>query len=133
MSSCPAPAAAPMQGQVWGSGLLMALGAGLFLAGGLGRSKQCGEGLHPAGKARRFQAPHRYAELAPLLHHSPDVDECQSEPCKNGGTCWDLPGSFTCYCPEGFVGTQCETGRDLPFPGQWEAGLWAPARCQDRH
>lgn len=66
-------------------------------------------------------------------HCSPDVDECQSEPCKNGGTCRDLPGSFACYCPEGFVGTQCETGRDSPFPGQWEAGLWAPARGQDRH
>lgn len=54
-----------------------------------------------------------------------DVDECQSEPCKNSGTCQDLPGSFTCYCPKGFVGTNCETGRDTPFPGQWEAALWA--------
>lgn len=56
---------------------------------------------------------------------SPDVNECQSEPCKNGGTCQDLPGSFACFCPEGFVGTQCETGRDSPFLGWQKAGLWA--------
>lgn len=62
---------------------------------------------------------------------SPDVDECQSEPCKNGGTCQDLLGSFACYCPEGFVGTQCETGRDSPFLGWWEAGLWALGCGQD--
>lgn len=36
MSLCPAPAAAPAQGRVWGSGLPTALGAGLFLPGGLG-------------------------------------------------------------------------------------------------
>ena len=65
-------------------------------------------------------------------HCSPDVDECQSEPCKNGGTCRDLPGSFACYCPEGFVGTQCETGRDLPILGQREAVLWAPGHGQDQ-
>lgn len=61
--------------------------------------------------------------------HSPDIDECQSEPCKNGGTCQDLPASFTCYCPEGFVGTHCEIGRDSHF--QWEAGLWARGHSQD--
>ncbi|KAF2981748.1 hypothetical protein EK904_014766, partial [Melospiza melodia maxima] len=43
---------------------------------------------------------------------TPDVDECQSEPCKNSGTCQDLPGSFACSCPEGFLGTQCETEVD---------------------
>lgn len=50
---------------------------------------------------------------------TPDVNECQSEPCKNSGTCQDLPGSFACYCPEGFLGTQCETGRGSP---SWVSG-----------
>uniref|UniRef100_A0A8B9S5M3 Sushi, nidogen and EGF like domains 1 n=1 Tax=Apteryx owenii TaxID=8824 RepID=A0A8B9S5M3_APTOW len=40
---------------------------------------------------------------------STEINECRSDPCKNGGTCKDLPGSFTCDCPEGFVGSQCET------------------------
>ncbi|KAM9127885.1 sushi, nidogen and EGF-like domain-containing protein 1 isoform 3-T3 [Pangshura tecta] len=41
-----------------------------------------------------------------------EIDECQSDPCKNGGTCKDLPGSFACHCPNGFVGIQCETEVD---------------------
>uniref|UniRef100_A0A8C5X183 Sushi, nidogen and EGF like domains 1 n=1 Tax=Malurus cyaneus samueli TaxID=2593467 RepID=A0A8C5X183_9PASS len=43
-----------------------------------------------------------------------EIDECQSQPCLNGGQCKDrdLPGSFACYCPEGFLGTQCETEVD---------------------
>lgn len=48
---------------------------------------------------------------------SAEVDECQSEPCKNGGTCRDLPGSFVCFCPEGFVGIQCEEGRECAEQG----------------
>ncbi|XP_061492670.1 sushi, nidogen and EGF-like domain-containing protein 1 isoform X6 [Rhineura floridana] len=41
-----------------------------------------------------------------------EIDECRSDPCKNGGSCKDQPGSFTCHCPEGFIGTQCETEVD---------------------
>ncbi|XP_048720780.1 sushi, nidogen and EGF-like domain-containing protein 1 isoform X2 [Caretta caretta] len=41
-----------------------------------------------------------------------EIDECQSDPCKNGGTCKDLPGSFACQCPDGFMGIQCETEVD---------------------
>jgi hypothetical protein len=32
-------------------------------------------------------------------------------PCRNGGTCRDLPGAFVCQCPMGFTGVHCETGR----------------------
>ncbi|KAL8187701.1 UNVERIFIED_CONTAM: Sushi, nidogen and EGF-like domain-containing protein 1 [Gekko kuhli] len=42
-----------------------------------------------------------------------EIDECQSDPCKNSGICKDLPGSFICHCPEGFIGTQCETDPSL--------------------
>lgn len=30
-----------------------------------------------------------------------DVDECESEPCMNGGQCYDLIDNFACYCPPG--------------------------------
>ena len=34
-----------------------------------------------------------------------DIDECASEPCKNGGTCVDLPGEYECICgTTGFEG-----------------------------
>ncbi|MET0386576.1 MAG: Kazal-type serine protease inhibitor domain-containing protein [Polyangiales bacterium] len=37
-----------------------------------------------------------------------DVDECSTDPCLNGGTCENTPGSFTCDCAEGFDGPRCE-------------------------
>ncbi|XP_067046784.1 uromodulin-like [Acropora muricata] len=41
-----------------------------------------------------------------------DIDECASgktNPCKNGGTCINVLGTFQCQCPEGFIGARCET------------------------
>ena len=29
------------------------------------------------------------------------IDECLSNPCRNGGTCIDGLGGYTCLCPEG--------------------------------
>lgn len=33
-----------------------------------------------------------------------DWDECWSQPCLNGGECFDLVASYNCSCPEGFSG-----------------------------
>ena len=30
-----------------------------------------------------------------------NVDECENNPCENGGACMDIPGSFLCGCPMG--------------------------------
>uniref|UniRef100_A0A2K6F420 Sushi, nidogen and EGF-like domain-containing protein 1 n=1 Tax=Propithecus coquereli TaxID=379532 RepID=A0A2K6F420_PROCO len=46
-----------------------------------------------------------------------DTDECQAQPCRNGGSCRDLPGAYVCQCPAGFVGAHCETGRSSPPAG----------------
>ncbi len=40
------------------------------------------------------------------------IDECQSKPCLNGGSCHDYVGGFTCTCPSGFQGHQCEINID---------------------
>ncbi|XP_070578928.1 uncharacterized protein [Ptychodera flava] len=37
-----------------------------------------------------------------------DIDECESEPCLNGGTCTDDVNVYTCACAEGYSGTNCE-------------------------
>lgn len=40
-----------------------------------------------------------------------DVDECQSAPCLNGGTCSDLRGGFSCACAANWHGTRCQLAR----------------------
>lgn len=37
-----------------------------------------------------------------------DVNECQDQPCLNGGTCRDLNGDFKCHCPSPYVGKRCQ-------------------------
>ena len=35
-------------------------------------------------------------------------DECALQPCKNGGTCFDMGDKYFCACPKCFKGNQCE-------------------------
>ena len=42
-----------------------------------------------------------------------DVDECESGPCQNNGTCFDGVGTFTCQCVTGYTGDQCETSEGV--------------------
>ncbi|XP_066265125.1 uncharacterized protein [Branchiostoma lanceolatum] len=41
-----------------------------------------------------------------------DVDECQSQPCQNGGQCIDGINRYDCQCAAGFAGTNCELNID---------------------
>ena len=34
-----------------------------------------------------------------------------SNPCKNGGQCSDLRGSYSCKCKSGYQGKNCESGK----------------------
>lgn len=43
----------------------------------------------------------------------PDRNECSSQPCKNGGTCLDLDGDYTCKCPSPFLGKTCHSRKSL--------------------
>ena len=38
-----------------------------------------------------------------------DIDECESFPCQNGGTCTDSIAGYTCDCVPGHTGEDCET------------------------
>ncbi|KRX15830.1 Fibropellin-1 [Trichinella nelsoni] len=37
-----------------------------------------------------------------------EIDECEDNPCLNGGTCTDDVSSFKCACPAGWTGSRCE-------------------------
>ncbi|XP_060928675.1 delta-like protein C [Limanda limanda] len=37
-----------------------------------------------------------------------ETNECDSNPCKNGGSCKDLVNEYSCACPQGFYGKNCE-------------------------
>ena len=43
----------------------------------------------------------------------PDIDECASSPCQNGGTCIDSLNAYTCNCIPGYEGDNCEIGKIL--------------------
>lgn len=38
-----------------------------------------------------------------------EIDECESNPCRNGGRCLDRFNMFLCECPSGFSGAICDT------------------------
>lgn len=39
---------------------------------------------------------------------SENINECESNPCKKGGECIDLHGSYKCNCQYGYYGDNCE-------------------------
>lgn len=55
----------------------------------------------------------RKSAIVDILHYLVDVNECQQNPCKNGGVCNNVIGSFVCTCPVGFGGTDCSQGYQI--------------------
>lgn len=45
-----------------------------------------------------------------------DINEClTAKPCKNGATCVNSIGGYTCLCSPGFQGQHCEKGTNSSF------------------
>lgn len=41
-----------------------------------------------------------------------DINECASEPCMNGGTCFDRENGFYCHCMAEWKGPICQLDAD---------------------
>ena len=37
-----------------------------------------------------------------------EINECVSNPCRNGATCVNLVNAYKCNCANGFTGTNCD-------------------------
>uniref|UniRef100_A0A8C5WE73 Crumbs cell polarity complex component 2 n=1 Tax=Leptobrachium leishanense TaxID=445787 RepID=A0A8C5WE73_9ANUR len=74
------------------------------------------------GKEPEFSYDFRYSQAAGYVcrcragftgeNCSVDIDECESEPCQNDGSCADLINGFMCNCAPGFTGLVCSIDID---------------------
>ena len=48
-----------------------------------------------------------------LCYTTVDIDECESNPCQNGGACVDAVGGYRCTCMAGFGGNTAKQVRKV--------------------
>ena len=54
-----------------------------------------------------------------------EIVECASDPCQNGGTCFEGVDGYLCQCADGYEGIHCETGRFCKYVVQRFSGqIW---------
>eukprot|EP00117_Sycon_ciliatum_P037554 scpid32913/ scgid6063/ Fibropellin-1; Epidermal growth factor-related protein 1; Fibropellin-I; SpEGF I; UEGF-1 len=80
---------------------------------GSSASYECDAGFSLAG---RSDIPCILVGISPEWLYPPpecnDINECEPNPCLNGGQCQDLVNDFVCRCPPGYTGKNCETDID---------------------
>jgi hypothetical protein len=56
-----------------------------------------------------------------------EINDCSPDPCQNGGVCTDGLNSYTCQCPPGYEGGECQINIDECSPNPCQNG----ASCID--
>ena len=73
--------------------------------------------------------------LTPSCCLTLDINDCQQNPCLNGGLCADGVNAFTCQCPQGFTGNTCQTSKCVPQGSSLGLCAWDcqpnPCLCTD--
>ena len=46
-----------------------------------------------------------------VIFSQTDIDDCNSNPCKNDGKCIDGINTFSCICMKGYSGKDCSTSK----------------------
>ena len=59
----------------------------------------------------RAITPKLYQTLSVCL----DVNECETKPCKNGGTCTNTLGNYECKCKPQYTGKHCDQGKPTSY------------------
>ncbi|XP_072018497.1 uncharacterized protein [Amphiura filiformis] len=58
-----------------------------------------------------------------IKHYCMNIDECNSSPCQNGGSCIDQVNNYTCSCLSGWTGINCEADIDECTSGPCVYGM----------
>ena len=64
--------------------------------------------MHHGVLLHQFKKPTGLDNLSYTFHL--DIDDCQSNPCLNGGSCTDGINDYTCSCLPGYTARNCGIG-----------------------
>ena len=67
--------------------------------------------MHHGVLLHQFKKPTGLNNLSCTFHL--DIDDCQLNPCLNGGSCTDGLNNYTCSCLPGYAGRNCTIGMVL--------------------
>lgn len=56
-----------------------------------------------------------------------NINECDPNPCQNGGTCQDSENRYECVCSASFTGERCDINVSTALPAPCWACLLCPA------